>query len=466
MPTKIKRRAFLGGSLAATLAVSPAAGDDHTSPRRKLSAGVCVVGGGPAGFTAAIAAARQGAKVMLVESFGFPGGMATAGLVGPISKFNFGGKRVVGGIPWEFVERLADRGGAITDLPKGNVPFEAEIYRRVAREMLEEAGVTCLWQTSVCGAPELARDASIRAVTLSTAGFLSRLEADMFIDCSASGALVGHHGFGSFRSARGAAQPLSLCFHLGGIDTAKARVLVRHDNERSANPVLRAALEAAMKAGRIRSFGGPWAVWGSTIRPGFVSVNATRATADVTDPVEIAEATALMRREIPEIVDVMRGADPAFREAYVSQTATASGFRECRELAAFHRVTATEFVSGERPADTIALAAHPMDRHLAGSSGQNLSFLKKPGAIPLSALISAKCPNLLAAGGLVAAEPAAFASIRVQAQCMATGQAAGTAAAMSAKAGRAPKDLDAATVVAALRQANVSTVSDNGMTFP
>ena len=421
---------------------------------RKLTTGVCVVGGGPAGFVAAITASRLGAKVTLIESLGFPGGMATAGLVGPISKFNFNSRRVVGGIAWEFVERLAARGGAIADLPKGNVPFEAEVYRRVAREMLEDAGVTCLWQSSVCGAPELAADGSIQAVTLSTAGFLSRLEAQMFIDCSALGALVGYHGFGGFRSEKGTAQPLSLCFHLGGVDTEKARVLVRHDNERSANPVLRAALEKAMESGRIQSFGGPWAVWGSTIRRGFVSVNATRAAADVTDPVEVAAATALMRREIPVIAEVIREADPAFRESYVSQTATVSGFRECRELQALHRITAEEFTSGEYPPDTIALAAHPMDRHLAGSSAQNLSFLKKPGAIPLSALISAKCPNLLAAGGLVAAEPAAFASIRVQAQCMASGQAAGTAAAMSVKTGTAPKALVASTVVAALRDAN------------
>ena len=104
-----------------------------------------MVGGGPAGFVAAIAAARGGARTTLVEAFGFPGGMATAGLVGPISKFNFRGRRVVGGIPWEFVERMAAIGGAITDLPKGNVPFEAEAYRRVAREMLEEAGVECVF---------------------------------------------------------------------------------------------------------------------------------------------------------------------------------------------------------------------------------------------------------------------------------------------------------------------------------
>ena len=172
----------------------------------------------------------------------------------------------------------------------------------------------------------------------------------------------------------------------------------------------------------------------------------------MTDPVEIAKATALMRSEIPVIAEVFRTADPAFRDAYVSQTAVATGFRECRELKALHRITAAEFVSGAYSPDTIALAAHPIDRHLAGSSGQNLSFLKKPGGIPLSALISAKCPNLLAAGGLIAAEPAAFASIRVQAQCMATGQAAGIAAALTAAAGVPVQHLAASTVVTQLKE--------------
>ena len=111
--------AVAGGAKASTSAeVKPAGLSGRT-----LKAGVCVVGGGPAGFMAAIAAARQGAKVTLVETVGFPGGMATAGLVGPISKFNFAVKRVVGGLPWEFVEKLAACGGAITDLQKGNVPL-------------------------------------------------------------------------------------------------------------------------------------------------------------------------------------------------------------------------------------------------------------------------------------------------------------------------------------------------------
>lgn len=446
------RRDFIVGSAMAATGFSA---EGRSVAERKVpsvaSTDVLVAGGGPAGFVAAVAAARNGAKVALVESFGFPGGMATAGLVGPISKFNFGGKRVVGGIPVEFIDRLASVGGAIVDLPKGNVPFDAELYQRVAREMLEEAGVRCLWQTSVCGEPEVDAENRLVAANLSTAGFLSRIEAKMFVDCTASGALVGHHGFGRFRSAKGEAQPLSLYFILGGVDTSRLKVLFRTDAERSSNPILRQALAKAVAAGRLKSFGGPWAVWGSAMRPGFVSVNATRAVGDVTDPEEVAAATESLRRDIPVIVDVLRRAEPAFADAWLDRTAAACGFRECRELVAVHRVTAEELVSGEPTPDTIAFGAHPMDRHVGNSADQRLTFLKRPYPIPFSALVSAKCPNLLAAGGLVAAEPQAFASMRVQAQCMAMGQAAGTAAALCAESGVSPRALHIGRLTSRLR---------------
>src|SRR5690606_19008536 len=113
-------------------------------PARELpvtrEADVVVCGGGPSGFVAAIAAARNGAKTLLLEHYGFLGGMATAGLVGPISKFNFRGERIVSGIPEEFVGRMAERGGAIIDLPSGNVPYDPEIYKYTALHMAEEAG--------------------------------------------------------------------------------------------------------------------------------------------------------------------------------------------------------------------------------------------------------------------------------------------------------------------------------------
>jgi hypothetical protein len=102
-----------------------------------------------------------------------------------------------------------------------------------------------------------------------------------------------------------------------------------------------------------------------------------------------------------------------------------------------------------------------MDRHVAGSSAQTLAFLKQPGIIPLSALIAERCPNLLAAGSLVASEPVAFASIRVQAQCMATGQAAGTAAAEAARRGLPVQALDRAAIRKRLEECGAITAFDN-----
>ena len=102
---------------------------------------VVVCGGGPAGFIAAIAAARQGARTALIERFGFLGGMATAGLVSPISVFSYNGRQVIGGIPWEFVRRLEAMGGALVEQPLNNVAFDPELYRLCAQRMVLEAGV-------------------------------------------------------------------------------------------------------------------------------------------------------------------------------------------------------------------------------------------------------------------------------------------------------------------------------------
>ena len=104
----------------------------------KGSYDIVVCGGGPAGWIAAVAAARSGAKTAMIEQLGFPGGMATAGLVLPISVFTYNGKLVCGGIPWEFVQRMVALGGAQVEQPLGNVAHDPEIYKLVAQRMLLE----------------------------------------------------------------------------------------------------------------------------------------------------------------------------------------------------------------------------------------------------------------------------------------------------------------------------------------
>ena len=102
---------------------------------------VVVCGGGPAGFIAAIAAAREGAKTALIEQYGFLGGAATNSLVTPLSVFTYNGEKVIGGIPWEFLERLEKMGGGLIEKPLGNVAFDPELYKLCCQRMVLEAGI-------------------------------------------------------------------------------------------------------------------------------------------------------------------------------------------------------------------------------------------------------------------------------------------------------------------------------------
>ena len=155
------RRLFLKESAAGLAVLALGSGTalaaekkDNSLKERLKSAGkydVVVCGGGPAGMIAAIAAARSGAKVALVERYAFLGGMATMGYVAPISEFAFNGERVIGGIPWEFVQRLEAMGGAFVEWPKGNVDFDIELYKLCAQRMLLEAGVELFMHSSLIG---------------------------------------------------------------------------------------------------------------------------------------------------------------------------------------------------------------------------------------------------------------------------------------------------------------------------
>ena len=119
----------------------------------KISVGeeydVVVCGGGPAGWVAAVSAARCGCRTALIERYGFLGGTATAGLVVPLSGCYFQGKRVTGGIAWEFVEELEKLGAASVELPKGHISYHPEYYKLVAQRMVRDSGVVLHTNTTL-----------------------------------------------------------------------------------------------------------------------------------------------------------------------------------------------------------------------------------------------------------------------------------------------------------------------------
>ncbi len=411
-----------------------------TEPARELEVAaevdVAVVGGGPSGFIAAMAAARTGARTLLLEHHSFLGGMATAALVGPISKFNSAGRRVVLGIPNEFIERLHARGGAIIDLPSGNVPFDAELYQQTAFEMTREAEAEVWLRATYANVLTAKEGRCITHVVLETKSGRMAVAARQVVDCSGSAEVVADTQLPwCYRGGpAGELQPLSLMFRLGGVDTdALQEPLMAHDATRYFNRCAREILQRAVDAGSLGGFGGPWLIYGSTFRPGEVTVNATRHAANAVAPGEFSRAEADLRRDMHAIVDLLRAEMPELRDAYLLQSATQAGIRETRSIVGLTTVTVDDLLRPGDCPDTVAFGAHPVDLHRARGPGQDVQFVDRAYSIPFRALVPQGSENVLVAGGSISATREAFASIRVQAQCMALGEAAGTAAALCAQ---------------------------------
>lgn len=400
---------------------------------------VVVVGGGPAGCMAALAAARRGCTTVLVERLSFLGGMATGGLVMPVSEFNKNGRRIISGIAWETMERLAKAGAADLSYPIGNVPFDPEAYKFVLQQMMQESGVALLLNTMMTGCVKQEKHVTHILCTSQQGSFA--LEGKRFIDATGDALLCGYADvpFQPLPTVE-ECQPATLCFRLGGVDTAHLEnIHLSEPNTRYFNSRIRETLDKLRKEQYVPNFGGPWFCW--TMREGIVNVNMTRAAIDSADPLQASEAACQLRSDVFRFTDLLKQNVNEFRDCYLLETAVLIGCRESRRIAGIHVLTGDELLSGKPFEDTIACSAHPVDIHIANDSSQHVTFLEKEGYIPYRSLCIADYPNLLVAGRCISADRQAFASTRVQAPCMATGQAAGTAAALSLKTSVAVYDV-------------------------
>lgn len=456
------RRLFLKESAAGLAVLALGSGTalaaekkDNSLEGRLKSAGkydVAVCGGGPAGMIAAIAAARSGAKVALVERYAFLGGMATMGYVAPISEFAFNGERVIGGIPWEFVQRLEAMGGAFVEWPKGNVDFDIELYKLCAQRMLLEAGVELFMHSSLIGCEMEGK--RLCSVIIENKNGLESIEAGRFIDATGDGDLAWMAGVPMQSNPDGDVQPSSYCFVLSGVDTQSEMMkrYMYHSGKKGSSqctPVRERLLKAKEKGADLPDFGGPW--FNSVMHEGSVAVNITRAAADSTDNRDFTRAECRLREDIFRFTEALRRYVPEFRNCYVSSTAPQAGIRESRRILGVHTVTAEEYVSGVKYEDSISRGAHQIDMHASKGSGQVLIKLEQAAYVPYRALVASGFPNLIVAGRCISADRKALASLRVQASCMGIGQAAGVAAAQSLSQGCSVQDIDISALTSKLR---------------
>lgn len=304
-----------------------------------------VCGGGPAGWVAAVSAARAGLRVALVERYGFLGGAATAGYVVPISGFFFRGNRVVGGIAWEFVERMQTLGAALPEMPKGHISVNPEFYKLVAGQMAAEAGVelyTNAWLSGV----QMDGGKITHAVIESKNG-AEALAGRCFIDATGDGDLCHLAGVPMLAATR--QQPLSLCFILGGVDVTTPLLSgsIHHDGKGgrpSCNAEIRAALLELAGRGDVPQFGGPW--FNTLLTGDSLAVNLTRMEADATDRAAMTRAEAKLRGDMFALVALLRARYPEFAKCEIVASGVNAGVRETRHIRGLHTVTLADFAEG------------------------------------------------------------------------------------------------------------------------
>jgi len=439
---------------------------------KTLEADVIVVGGGPAGIAAAIAAGRQGAKTILVERYGFVGGMSTAAMVYPWMTFHAdSGEQVIQGIAQEIVDRLMERGGSPGHLRDtvGFVhtvtPYHPEIYQVVAMEMLREAGVKPLLHSFVDEAE--APDGTIRSVRVTTKSGRMELKGKVFVDTSGDADVAYLSGTETLKGRDGdlQAQPMTMKFRMRGVDLdkVKAYMIAHPEDFYKKTPVKELpdlpltgvsgfysqwkAAQVPINRDQVLFFTGP--------AEDEVLINCTRVQGlDGTNVEDLTRAEEEGRKQVLMMAEFLKRDVPGFEKASVSGVGTQIGIRETRRIVGHYALTKEDVVAGRKFDDAIARSGYPIDIHDPSGKGVTASWIAGDGTydIPYRCLVPMKTRNLLAAGRCISTTHEALATTRLTPSCMATGQAAGTAAALAVLSNVDPIDVDVRRLREALKK--------------
>lgn len=403
---------------------------------------VLVVGAGSAGCTAAMAAARSGARTVLVDRLPFVGGTSTAVLDTFYAFFTAGepGVQVVRGLGQEVLDAL-DRHGVALRRPNTfgsgmGITYNPETLKLVWDELLEQAGVRVLTGATVFDAEE--EQDRTRVEVAAKGGWLSvrsRAVVDASGDADAA-LLLGAKPLTDTELL----QPASLSFRLANVDT-----------DRAFPPVGRRPLREHIEQARSMGYDLPGASGSIHRTPleGVVHAVMTRvATPDADDPDSWRHAERTARGQVPECVRFLRDRVPGFERAVLVGTSAGLGIRETRRVQGVHVLTEQEILSATVPVDSVALCGAPLED--LATDVTRWVHIPAPGlyGIPFDCLRPVGVRDTLVAGRCISATHGAHSSARSMGTCMALGQAAGTAAALAVAGDTALADLD----MAALRE--------------
>lgn len=391
-----------------------------------------VAGGGLSGVAAAVSAAREGLKVLLVEKSGCLGGAISNNLVYPFMPYwtkpywdekNKSRNYLSQGIFKEIKQRHDEY---VSDCKDHE--FNSEYMKIVLDDITSQSGVDVLFHAVVYGVKKQGRN--ITELEITAKGQRISARADFFVDATGDGELFYLAGceFQLGRESDGLCQPMTTCFRMSGVD------LDLFTEER---PRLQELYKKKQANGEITNPRENLLVFFG-VGEDVLHFNTTRVVKlNPTDPFDVSRAEVIARRQIHEMVSFLRENSKAFDESALISVAVDIGIRESRKLKGVHILTAEEIINCTRFEDSIALGNYDIDIHNPSGTGTSHRFFGDGEyyTIPYRSLLPKEFDNLLVAGRCLSATHEAQASVRIMPICCCLGQAVGTAAAVALKSG-------------------------------
>lgn len=394
---------------------------------------VLVIGGGFGGVSAAVAAAKAGARTALVERYGCLGGMAVTGLVNPfMNYFLADGSSLASPVFHEVLDRLADRGALADDA----CVFDDEQLKFVFDDMVAHYGVDVLFHTSLLGVE--VEDGAIKEVQLLGKEGPFAMTASIYIDSTGDGDLAAFSGCSHEvgREEDGLCQPMTLCFRVGGVTPGRDVVELRRE--------LTAILDQAKAEGLVNQPRENVLLF-PTLQDHIWHFNTTRIVGrNALTSKGLTEAELEARRQVDELFSLFKLEHPDFHDAFIAKIAIQTGVRESRRILGQKVLTAQEVLDGTKFDDGIARSNYDIDIHNPAGTGTVIRPVREGTyyEIPYGCLVPQDISNLLVGSRCISSTHEAHSSLRIMPVVSGIGEAAGLAAALCVEEGTIPQDVD------------------------
>jgi len=386
---------------------------------------IIVAGGGPGGLGAAVMAARNGAKVILIERYGVLGGMSSVGEVHPFMSNHVNGESLDRPVYQEWIQAMAKYN--VNEDVDGKTMWnyiDKNISSLAMEDLCLEAGVKILYHHSV--ADVIMDGAKIDSLVLFSKSGFTAVKAKIFIDCTGDADVAARAGCDvEYGGPSGYCQPMTLCFKLSN---------VKSDIEQH---VTRAELTKLYEEAKVRGeIDCPrenvllfhW------LEKDVIHFNTTRVVKkSAIDGDELSEAEIDAHRQVREYLWFLRKYAPGFEKAKIFSMGSHIGVRESRRIKGHSWLTRDDFVNQSKFEDSIAKVNYPIDIHSTDGSGTEIVHLKNSEwyEIPYGCIVPNKVDNLLVGGRPISVDHAIHSSMRVMPPACSVGQAAGVAAVMA-----------------------------------